>query len=1076
MSDRVQIVITATNGTQQVFNAIAADSTKMGDAIKRSSQVADQSMQGVGASATQMGETIESSSARSSASYEKIGNAIGKFGLAFGALSLVASKANADAEASQARLSASIAATGGSFDDYAVKIKAAADAGLQLGFDDEDLQNSISQLIQATGNVGKSITDMGLAEDIARGRGIALADAARLVGLAEQGRTGTLIRLGIQIDKNATSEEALAALQGRYAGQAEAYSKTTAASWDRVKNSIENAAESAGSHLASLQMPIIALSSSAAALGPLVGELKTLAAEGALLDIALGPVGLAAAALAAGAGIFYLFNKTHEYTSAASAATTQSIDLNNALVILASTSSPVNKTIIDQLNEDTKTLLTTSGEATDRIAGLTELMSRMGASADAPGGALNSLNLLNDAQMQAAESATHMTAAQLHAMDADHDQIVTYNEMRDAINGVIPAISSLAGLSHSLSAPEMNKFTADFKTLIELPNANIPAISAAIEGLIQQFESGAISSADFVKGMDALTADVKPFVLTVNAATSATQGNTTAVSANGTAIAAQMALYASQNQSLGQAIDFTTKNTDATVDDTAARLANANAIAAQMALYDKQNSSLNSAIIQQQGIAQLAADLALGKTMGVVSDAIDALDTSTKNAAPDTKEYSQYLDEQAQAAANAAKEVDNYRSKLGEVHMVVNDGVNQFAKHATVSGNALDSGNRVIIGNTNAIASASQGVADWGAKLINVKGTLGEIDTLSGKIKISSDEYAAAQSAETSIFHNNAAIQRDILKIQIDQSPVMAGLLKQERDYMDVLAVKPAAEQLVALGYMDQAESAKALAAQQLALSAASGELGKTGVATANKMIQAAAEADPVLKAMLVDMGLITVGSDGTITVHFGDVTESKDEMILLLDKIGDLITLLEQEFGIKVDHGDVDASYQMTHDLNDQLDHLQGRQISYSVAGTYTVTGDQGSSAAGAGTGNESIGVGAGQGPRDPGGSGGDEFGSATGARLGGVMGYARGGVVIEAAEAGAELMHFANGGTALARYRGLYNVPHGTYVDTAPATNAKLQRMGGHYMHIENLTVIANDSREFVDSMRAFEMAASR
>jgi len=51
-------------------------------------------------------------------------------------------------------------------------------------------------------------------------------------------------------------------------------------------------------------------------------------------------------------------------------------------------------------------------------------------------------------------------------------------------------------------------------------------------------------------------------------------------------------------------------------------------------------------------------------------------------------------------------------------------------------------------------------------------------------------------------------------------------------------------------------------------------------------------------------------------------------------------------------------------------------------------------------------------------------------GKALGGVVGYANGGIPAELAEWGTERLHFANGGTALVHNRGIYEVPPNTYV----------------------------------------------
>jgi hypothetical protein len=60
---------------------------------------------------------------------------------------------------------------------------------LQLGFDDEDVADSIPKLTSATGDAQQAISDLSIADDIARGRKIDLAAATRIAIAPEQGRT-----------------------------------------------------------------------------------------------------------------------------------------------------------------------------------------------------------------------------------------------------------------------------------------------------------------------------------------------------------------------------------------------------------------------------------------------------------------------------------------------------------------------------------------------------------------------------------------------------------------------------------------------------------------------------------------------------------------------------------------------------------------------------------------------------------------------------------------------------------------------------------------------------------------------
>jgi hypothetical protein len=65
---------------------------------------------------------------------------------------------------------------------------------------------------------------------------------------------------------------------------------------------------------------------------------------------------------------------------------------------------------------------------------------------------------------------------------------------------------------------------------------------------------------------------------------------------------------------------------------------------------------------------------------------------------------------------------------------------------------------------------------------------------------------------------------------------------------------------------------------------------------------------------------------------------------------------------------------------------------------------------------------------------------------RHGGIPGYAHGGMIpVELAEAGMELLHFANGGVAPVFDRGVYGVPGGAYVEPYPSSRDTMAGMGG-------------------------------
>jgi hypothetical protein len=296
----------------------------------------------IGITADQTTRKVEDGNRRAARSSQDWSKAAAGIGAALGGVTVLATKFANESEVANQRLQASIEATGASYDDYADSIKDASDAALQMAFDDEEAVDALAALTQGTGDAQRALDDLSLVMDIARARGISLADASRIVIAAEQGRITSLRRLGISIDENATREEALAALQTKFAGQAEAYAETNAATWDRVGNTIENKLESIGGTLVDFQGPILALSTAGVALGPLSdaftaldGKAKLAAASSKALNLALSPAGLLGIVGGLTAGMVYLVATTDEFSASAQAAEDESADLANSYAALA---------------------------------------------------------------------------------------------------------------------------------------------------------------------------------------------------------------------------------------------------------------------------------------------------------------------------------------------------------------------------------------------------------------------------------------------------------------------------------------------------------------------------------------------------------------------------------------------------------------------------------------------------------------------------------------------------------------------------------------------------------------------
>lgn len=192
-----------------------------------------------------------------------IGAGIGAFSLltsAVGgtvdALDAVVKGAIADEE-SVARLSASLKANVPAWDGNTEAIEANIKAKQRLGFDDETLRDSLAVLVGATHDVTEAQEIQNTAMDLARFKKIDLKTASEALIKVEGGAYRSLKQLGIKLKDNATSTEALAAVQAVASGQAEEFADTTAGSMEAMNIAIDEAGEAIGVKLLPMMDKIV---------------------------------------------------------------------------------------------------------------------------------------------------------------------------------------------------------------------------------------------------------------------------------------------------------------------------------------------------------------------------------------------------------------------------------------------------------------------------------------------------------------------------------------------------------------------------------------------------------------------------------------------------------------------------------------------------------------------------------------------------------------------------------------------------------------------------------------------------
>lgn len=163
----------------------------------------------------------------------KLGAGISAFGALDTAISSTigflgdAVRAAREDEESQTRLGAALRANVPNWDGNTAAIERTLESRMRLGFSDDEQRKSLAVLVVATNDVNKALDLQSAAMDLARLKGISLEEASNALIKVEGGQYRLLKALGIQLPKNATATEALAAVQKAAAGSAETFANTS---------------------------------------------------------------------------------------------------------------------------------------------------------------------------------------------------------------------------------------------------------------------------------------------------------------------------------------------------------------------------------------------------------------------------------------------------------------------------------------------------------------------------------------------------------------------------------------------------------------------------------------------------------------------------------------------------------------------------------------------------------------------------------------------------------------------------------------------------------------------------------
>src|SRR6478752_939697 len=172
-----------------------------------------------------------------------------------------AGQAYRDDQVSQTKLQNVLKNTVKGFDGNTDAIETYAGAQQKLGFQDDDIRDSIGQLVGITHDQTKAMELNTLAQDLARAKGLDLAQATDIVTKAAQGNGKALKGLGIDVSGATTAAEFLDAAQKNVQGSAAAWAETSEGKQAAAQAKQAEAWEKIGSvvdRVTSVVMPIAA--------------------------------------------------------------------------------------------------------------------------------------------------------------------------------------------------------------------------------------------------------------------------------------------------------------------------------------------------------------------------------------------------------------------------------------------------------------------------------------------------------------------------------------------------------------------------------------------------------------------------------------------------------------------------------------------------------------------------------------------------------------------------------------------------------------------------------------------------
>lgn len=1020
MSERLEAVITARDNASATFK-------KVGDAAET------------------MGKDIESSAKNSGRSLKELEQDAKSVGLGIGAMIgtlAVAGQSFRDQEIALSTLRRT-------YGDAATDLEAFSQALAEnSNYSEEAIISAANVAATLSRNYGATAAEiqqiLQISADLAATSGFTLEDASQRVVAALRGEAEAAEQLGLTMNQQAidrnnltlsmSNQEAfqfrLNALteQSAFAmGAASEQADTMYGAMTDIEDSVRNAGQAVagfspelagmGAYLAENALQVAGLSLAVGQLGRAAMASRSLLAS---VGVSLGPVGLVAATAAAVGGILLLSDALQRDLPQASEEAIQSIETLEELIIRLGEQGRLNGAALEMAAAITEisnavregnAFLDTSTE--DLAVALEMLSKGMG---DVKTG-LGETIAVNDEYLT---SILGLTDAQIALINTNGDEVISLEEVRAAYEGRNDAITKAQELNAALLAT-----MDEAQTIMAAEGEAAAYAQQAYANLTAARVAGWLTTEEYIAAIEQVAAELQAeqveLALTGDEALAyADKTNSAAQSALALADALSSSLASAGRGSMGLYGLLSPWEAWLESQKKGHNELQLEIGETQIALADALSGSM-AAASASGGLEGWSAGLAsIEAVMGEMGHTVQNTRGSATGLASDFHGLGAAMLEALPTAEDMATAMATAFENLQ----------NQF----TATTDALDAGFQTAVGQTNAWSQQSQNVADWAEELIAARGVYSALDDLvaAGRISGTSgvfddgSQYAMAQQAHDAIMLYNEAIQEHVQVIQAKQAPAMAELMEQQEAYLQTLADAPAEQQTFALAMMDSATAAQALGLAQAFI----GDQDTFG-----PMVQQAAELNPYLASILEQMGIISIGADGTITLN-GE--GAKSEMALLQESIDNLTeTLWMIYMGL-----DDDASGPLGV-IERQVNGLDGRVATVyidTINRSFTISGVSGQASASA---------------------------------LGGVIdAYGLGGTTraAELAEWGGELLRLGHGGgVAMATHRGIYDVPVGTYVSPSGATRQTLSQIGNGITVNVNVTGDIYDTRDLAEAVSA-------